>query len=141
MKKPRDLAMAAAALAAVVVALAMGSTNWALGRISAPSEPMSGASRTCVPSPSRSISGISERSSCPRPYPTCRRAPARIGKDPVTNAPYEYHPNFSTAYELYATFATDSATDEDGFQPRSAFWNHTKGRHCCQPDAGQVVEY
>ena len=61
--------------------------------------------------------------------------------DPVTSAPYEYHPKTGTVYELCATFATDSTSDENGFRERSAFWNHTKGRHCYRLDASQVMDY
>ncbi len=140
MKKPRDLAMAAAALAAVVVALAIGFHE--LGPR---------ANQRAIRADERRIANLRSiaqsiyfRNQRKKPLPaTLSDLPLSggpIGKDPVTNAPHEYHPNFSMAYELCVTFATDSATDEDGF-PRSAFWNHTKGRHCYQLDASQVVEY
>ncbi|MGA3262303.1 MAG: hypothetical protein ABSE35_25790 [Bryobacteraceae bacterium] len=62
--------------------------------------------------------------------------------DPVTNAPYEYHPMFGTAYELCATFATGSgAQDRWDMQPRWDFWNHPKGRYCYRLDASKVTEY
>jgi len=62
-------------------------------------------------------------------------------KDPVTHAPYEYHPKSGTTYELCATFATASRADEGTYPPRTAFWNHPKGRHCYQLDAGQQTAY
>jgi hypothetical protein len=62
--------------------------------------------------------------------------------DPVTNAPYEYHPKSATAYELCATFAADSgAPDEPRLHGHSGFWSHPKGRYCYQLDAAQTTEY
>jgi hypothetical protein len=62
--------------------------------------------------------------------------------DPVTNAPYGYHPKSGTAYELCATFATNgNAPDESGLDPHSSFWTHPKGVHCYQLDVSQTTEY
>jgi hypothetical protein len=141
MKKPRDLAMAAAALAAVVAALAIGFHQ--LGPR---------ANQRAIRADERRIADLRSiaqaiyfRNQQKKPLPaTLSYLPLSAGtsgKDPLTSAPYEYHPASGTAYELCATFATDSTADEDGFQPRSAFWNHTKGRHCYQLDASLVVEY
>jgi hypothetical protein len=59
--------------------------------------------------------------------------------DPATGARYEYHPKSGTAYELCATFATDSATDSadegNGFRAGYSFWSHPAGHHCYQLDA------
>jgi hypothetical protein len=62
--------------------------------------------------------------------------------DPVTNAPYEYHPKLGTAYELCANFETDSSAREGwNIQPYSPFWNHAKGRFCYRLDAAKMTEY
>ncbi|MBV8632718.1 MAG: hypothetical protein JOZ83_17470, partial [Silvibacterium sp.] len=55
-------------------------------------------------------------------------------RDPVTNAPYEYHPKQGSQYELCATFARPSppadTTNVDS-------WRHPSGHHCFQLDAAE----
>jgi hypothetical protein len=62
-------------------------------------------------------------------------------KDPVTGAYYEYHPKSATAYELCATFATDSAGEDEGYSPVSPFWSHPAGRRCYQLDSSKTAPW
>jgi len=68
--------------------------------------------------------------------PAWRTDPSRL-TDPATKAPYEYRRLSSSTYELCASFATESSSDEDGYEPggRYSFWRHPKGRHCFLLDA------
>ena len=60
--------------------------------------------------------------------------PAQVNiRDPVTNAPYEYHPKSGTVYELCATFTTAST--------RTSYWSHPQGRQCFELDAAKPVPY
>jgi hypothetical protein len=56
-------------------------------------------------------------------------------RNPVTNKPFVYHPKAGNAYELCATFATDSH-DSQG-QDSTDSWAHPKGDYCFQLDASQ----
>jgi len=68
---------------------------------------------------------------------------ARISlNDPVTNAPYEYHPKSGAAYELCATFATESGAPGEANRPlHDKFWSHSKGRYCYQQDASKMPDW
>lgn len=59
-------------------------------------------------------------------------------EDPVTHAPYEYHTKSGTAYELCATFATNSAEGDSEYPRPTTFWNHSKGRQCFEFDTAQA---
>jgi hypothetical protein len=54
--------------------------------------------------------------------------------DPESGAPYEYRRVSASAFQLCATFATDSARDKEAFdQPvwvSGDDWEHGAGRHC-----------
>jgi hypothetical protein len=138
MQKRKDLVMAAAALVAVLIVLALGFHY--LG---------SPANQRAINSDERRIDNLRSIAQWIhlRPMPLSAtltelpRIPATSIKDPVTHAPYEYHPASGTAYELCATFAAASTEDEDTYRPRSAFWNHPKGRYCYQLDAGREAAY
>jgi hypothetical protein len=61
-------------------------------------------------------------------------------KDPLTGAPYEYHPKAGTAYELCATFSRENWPSSewdyrDGGPPLGPFRKHPAGRYCYQLDA------
>jgi len=68
-------------------------------------------------------------------------APPANLNDPVTGAPYEYHPEAGKTYELCAIFASNSAAEQEEFTPHSEFWGHPKGRHCYALDGSQVPPY
>ena len=136
MQKRRDLVMAAAALVAVLVVLALGFHY--LG---------SPANQRAINSDERRIDDLRSIAQWihfrPLPLPaslteSAQSSPANL-TDPVTHAPYEYHPKSGTAYELCATFATAGKGAEDPYRLRSAFWNHPQGRHCYQLDAAQTA--
>jgi hypothetical protein len=59
----------------------------------------------------------------------------QIRYDPVSGAPYEYHPSDTSQYQLCANFARE-------FRPagRSTFWAHPAGRYCFQLDASRFSE-
>jgi hypothetical protein len=62
--------------------------------------------------------------------------------DPVTRAPYEYHPKSGTAYELCATFATETgAQTETDMPPHDRFWSHSKGRYCYEADSNKMPDW
>lgn len=137
MKKRRDLIMAAAALLAVLIMLALG--FHALGPR---------ADRRAARADERRVEDL--RSIAQAIYYRQKALPATLAelpvpaaslKDPVTGAPYEYHPDAGKTYELCATFASDSATDYEEFRPRPVFWSHPKGRHCFQLDASQMAPF
>ena len=120
MSKHKDLLLAVAALVVVLVVLALGfqrlgphderriqDLRWIAEAIYARQKPLPA---TLAELPHASLISLN---------------------DPVTNAPYEYHPTSGTIYELCATFATASAANED-FQMGPVFWSHPKGRHCYQ---------
>lgn len=51
-------------------------------------------------------------------------------RDPLTDEPYEYRRLSDSAYELCATFATDSTQLEKTSQFSNTQWPHPAGRHC-----------
>lgn len=57
--------------------------------------------------------------------------------DPVTHAPYEYHPQQGSQYQLCASFAARSPSEEQNqnFGPMPNLWVHPSGRHCFPLDA------
>jgi hypothetical protein len=65
------------------------------------------------------------------------RFPQSVKQNPLTNKPLVYRPKSNSAYELCATFATDSRTLQaaNTFDP----WAHPKGDYCFQLDAAQQV--
>jgi hypothetical protein len=74
------------------------------------------------------------------------RSPVASLHDPVTQAPYEYHPQSGMRYELCASFATDSVDSADsagyeGFRRDPPSWSHTRGRYCFQLDGSRMTLY
>ena len=139
MGKHRDLLFAAGAIGAVVLAVATGFYH--IGPREKQRAVQADARRV---EDLRSIAQQIGYRQTPRlPETLAELAPSRAArlKDPVTNAPYEYRPKSGTGYELCATFATDSAADEEGSGQRPNFWSHPKGRHCYQLDASQARPY
>jgi hypothetical protein len=59
--------------------------------------------------------------------------------DPITHAPYEYHPRQGSQYELCATFARSS--DQNQVGPGNDQWTHPAGRHCFQLDATEIPQF
>ncbi len=51
-------------------------------------------------------------------------------RDPATQEPYEYRRLSESAYELCATFATDSSQQDKNLQSSNSRWTHSAGRHC-----------
>jgi hypothetical protein len=64
-------------------------------------------------------------------------APA-MARDPITKAPYEYHPAGNNKYELCATFATDN--HKNAPEQANSFWRHAKGHFCFTFDPAGSVE-
>lgn len=58
-------------------------------------------------------------------------------KDAMTGQPFIYHPKQDGAYELCATFATDSRERPDANTADG--WLHPKGDYCFQLDASEPV--
>ncbi len=52
--------------------------------------------------------------------------------DPITRAPYEYHPKPDNQYELCAVFARSSDRRDPASEPNR--WNHPAGHYCFQID-------
>ena len=138
-KRSRDLLFAAGAIVAVVLVVATGFYHMG------PRE-----KQRAVQADTRRVEDlrwiaqqIGYRQTPRLPETLADLAPSRAArlKDPLTNAPYEYRPRSGTAYELCATFATDSAAGEGGLGQRPDFWSHPKGRHCYQLDASQARPY
>ena len=138
MQKRRDVAMAAAAAAAVAAVLVIG--FYYLG---------SPANQRAMNSDQHRVDDLRNIAQWihmrPAPLPgslaeLARGSPVHV-KDPVSNAPYEYHPESGTVYELCATFVTAWSGDEQVDPVRSAFWNHPRGRHCYHLDAGRALPY
>ena len=138
-KRSRDLLFAAGAIVAVVLVVATGFYHMG------PREKQRAVQAdTRRVEDLRSIAQQIGYRQTPRlPETLADLAPSRAArlKDPLTNAPYEYRPRSGTAYELCATFATDSAAGEEGLGQRPDFWSHPKGRHCYQLDASQARPY
>ncbi|PSR17779.1 hypothetical protein C8255_10800 [filamentous cyanobacterium CCP3] len=60
-----------------------------------------------------------------------------LGRDPLTNQPYEYERLSARTYELCATFDTDSSTqrlNNPVVNPETERWQHPEGRHCFEFD-------
>jgi hypothetical protein len=53
--------------------------------------------------------------------------------DPITNAPYEYHPKQGSDYELCAVFSRGV-----GSHVNANSWDHPPGLHCFPMDASQM---
>ncbi|MEL6160261.1 MAG: hypothetical protein AAFQ40_16700 [Cyanobacteria bacterium J06623_5] len=64
-----------------------------------------------------------------------------IGRDPLTDAPYEYIRLSDTTYQLCATFATASENDPLIQQKVAEWWQHPAGRHCFDFDATEPVPF
>jgi hypothetical protein len=61
--------------------------------------------------------------------------------DPETAAPYEYHPQTGTSYELCANFNAASSDESARIGYSSNFWEHGKGRSCFALDASKSATY
>lgn len=59
--------------------------------------------------------------------------------DPVTNAPYEYHPGQGSRYELCATFTRASPRYDSALGPDR--WKHPAGHYCFQLDAATDMPF
>jgi hypothetical protein len=59
--------------------------------------------------------------------------------DPVTNAPYEYHPGQGSQYELCAIFMHASERHDPNLGPD--LWAHPAGHHCFQLDASTGLPF
>jgi hypothetical protein len=134
MARHRDLLFGAAALAAVVLAVALGFQR--LGPRENRRAWNADARRV---EDLRAISRqIGFRQAPPSSLAELAPSPVASLRDPVTNAPYECRPKSGTTYELCATFAKDSAADAEGAGQRADFWSHPKGRYCYQLDAARA---
>ena len=66
--------------------------------------------------------------------PAITQLPGATSVDPITHAPYEYHPGQGSKYQLCATFAR--ATDpREANSPTPGPWIHPAGHHCFSLDA------
>lgn len=59
--------------------------------------------------------------------------------DPISHAPYEYHPKQGSQYELCAIFARSSDRSETTSSPNP--WIHPAGRHCFPLDASVMTQF
>lgn len=59
--------------------------------------------------------------------------------DPITNAPYEYHPRQGSQYELCAVFTRSSDRRKRVSIPDA--WVHPSGRHCFQLNATVTTQF
>lgn len=64
---------------------------------------------------------------------TLDQLPNNVYADPITHAPYEYHPKEGSQYELCATFAR--ASERHDPRSRQDRWAHPAGHYCFQLDA------
>jgi len=64
--------------------------------------------------------------------------PGSAPTDPITRAPYEYHPKQDSQYELCAVFTRNS---EPELGPSSDPWVHPAGRHCFPMNASALPQY
>jgi hypothetical protein len=74
--------------------------------------------------------------------PSLDQVPGVSFTDPVTGAPYIYHPKQGSQYELCATFVRKSERDDN--RPGARQWIHPAGYHCFSLDAtagGQAPPY
>ncbi|MEM9905811.1 MAG: hypothetical protein AAF921_12385 [Cyanobacteria bacterium P01_D01_bin.44] len=62
-----------------------------------------------------------------------------LGKDPITQQPYEYNRLSDSTYELCAVFETDSSTYPLRNRPseEAEKWNHPEGQHCFEFDISE----
>ena len=60
-----------------------------------------------------------------------------VTQNPANHQPFPYHPKSGSAYELCATFATDSRNLQA--QHTNDAWAHPQGDYCFQLDAAQQV--
>jgi hypothetical protein len=63
--------------------------------------------------------------------------PEKQRADPLTKKAFAYHPKSNTAYELCATFLTDTRQSEPGEADNP--WRHPQGESCFQLDVTQTV--
>jgi hypothetical protein len=61
--------------------------------------------------------------------------------DPVTRAPYEYHPKAGNRYELCAEFKASNIGEQSMPVPHSDFWRYGRGKTCFVLDAGETVPW
>ena len=130
-KDARDRLMAGLSSALVVLIVILG--FFQLGRPSVQREYRADAQR---------VSGLYQLGSQITAYFTTHASqlPANLDQlpnnsfaDPITHAPYEYHPKQGSAYELCAVFARK--TDRREAATAMNRWVHPAGRHCFQLDA------
>ncbi|MEM9163342.1 MAG: hypothetical protein AAGC54_09765 [Cyanobacteria bacterium P01_F01_bin.4] len=64
---------------------------------------------------------------------------SELGKDPITQQPYEYTRLSDNTYELCAQFETDSSTYplRNRSSEDSEKWEHPEGRHCFEFDLSE----
>jgi hypothetical protein len=69
-----------------------------------------------------------------------RELAGNTAADPITHAPYGYHPKTGNRYELCGNF---SATNigERAFPMHSGFWRYGKGETCFVLDASEPVPW
>jgi hypothetical protein len=72
--------------------------------------------------------------------PSLDQLPSSAYVDPITHAPYEYHPKQGSQYELCAVFARSSDPREIA-APRPSPWIHPAGRHCFALDASVMLPF
>jgi Domain of unknown function (DUF5671) len=65
--------------------------------------------------------------------------PGHVFVDPITRAPYEYHPGQGSRYQLCATFAQSSDSRETPSTPDP--WIHPAGHHCFSLDATAKTQF
>jgi hypothetical protein len=70
--------------------------------------------------------------------PRLDKLPGRILADPVSRAPYQYLPGQGSQYQLCATFALSS--DSEQSTPVPDAWVHPAGHHCFQLDAAMHAQ-
>lgn len=135
MSKHRDLWLAAAAAAAVLAVLALG-----LQQLGSREEQRAiRADEQRVRDLQLIAQAISvRRGALPASLGELPRRAVLSLNDPLTHAPYEYHPQSGMSYELCATFGTDSATHQ-GTQSNPSFWSHARGRYCFQLDGSRTI--
>jgi hypothetical protein len=69
--------------------------------------------------------------------PGIDQLPGNVSVDPITHAPYEYHPKEGSGYELCAVFARSSDPRANAPNP----WTHAAGHYCFPLDASNVVQF
>jgi hypothetical protein len=71
--------------------------------------------------------------------PGIDQLPGRAYVDPITHAPYEYHPRQGSQYELCAIFARSSDRQDTAVGLDS--WAHPAGHHCFPLDASMMTQF